>query len=220
MQLLRLSTGAAKTRGLRNDQPTKGRLSNARWPLFGGPSLWTPRWAVAAFVAAPFAALSLHVVAVSSFNEDVRRIAISVQMFVVIGVALIFVRRVKAAAMVAVGAGCNFAVVVANGGGMPIELSNPRLVELGFAPQAGQLLDGSKDIPLPREDIVLFSLVDRFDISLPLLGANVYSVGDIILFGGLVAVSLEVLSTLLLNTHWTERKDLIRRRRRRGAASR
>ena len=62
------------------------------------------------------------------------------------------------------------------------------------ADQIGTEMSGSKDIMLLREDIRFAALSDRFPVDAPLHSPNIYSLGDFVLFGGLVLAAGEILA--------------------------
>lgn len=96
--------------------------------------------------------------------------------------------------LVLVGLAMNLAVILANGGLMPVtpatvvELAGPqRQAEL----TVGEPIAGSKDVLLDDEDVRLPGFRDRFIVRARRLHA-VYSPGDVVVLGGLAVVLAEL----------------------------
>jgi len=81
-----------------------------------------------------------------------------------------------------VGLALNLAVMIANGGFMPVAeetLRRAGLLHLATSTESGARLLSSKDILLPREETRLWFLGDVFSLPAPL--STAYSIGDILL---------------------------------------
>lgn len=108
-------------------------------------------------------------------------------------VAVLFFRVVRAAAVVALGAGLNLLVILANGGAMPVAFDDARPV-LSYEitdEDVGHLLPRTKDVLLRSEDIHLPWLADRFRLWFPTGGSTLYSFGDLVLYAGIVLAGAE-----------------------------
>jgi len=93
-------------------------------------------------------------------------------------------RRLRGMWLIGLGLILNFAVIVANGGFMPI--TPEALIATGqenLAPglQAGAHVRGTKDIVLPRTDTRLYWLSDIFILPPPFPLPSVFSLGDLLL---------------------------------------
>ena len=88
-------------------------------------------------------------------------------------------RRITGMPVVALGAACNFAAIVANGGYMP---ASPAALGVHAAQQAAGY---SNSIVLANP--VLAPLTDIFALPSWLPGHNVFSVGDVLIMAGIVA---------------------------------
>jgi hypothetical protein len=105
-----------------------------------------------------------------------------------LGVLVLFVwinRRLRGFGLMGVGLVLNLAVIVANGGLMPISLETLTIVH---GAQAEGLIDsrayGSKSIVLPAEETRLEWLADRFTVPDQLPIQFAYSLGDVFLAVG------------------------------------
>jgi hypothetical protein len=108
---------------------------------------------------------------------------------VLVAVALRNIRR-PGLMLAALGAALNLAVIVANGGMMPIA---PETLQRAGRIEPWKIGDGSigthvarsKDVILRREDTRLEILADRFWTGLPAPLSSVFSVGDVLLLAGI-----------------------------------
>jgi hypothetical protein len=97
--------------------------------------------------------------------------------------------------LMATGIALNLLPILANGGLMPVAWETVN--ESGEFPQitvaqVGGHVPGSKDILLPRDEIRLEPLTDRFVVDAPFLKTHVYSPGDFVLFTGIALAALEL----------------------------
>ena len=112
------------------------------------------------------------------------------------GFALWF-RRFWGAWLVALGIGLNLIPMAAHRGSMPIDYG---IIERsGHFPEVtrediGKQTNHGKDVVLERDDIHFFALSDRYVLSLPVYGPNIYSLGDFVLFAGLGAAVLQAVA--------------------------
>lgn len=111
-----------------------------------------------------------------------------------IALALVL-RRYVAAWVVAAGILMNFIPMAAHGGLMPIAYEV--IAATGEFPEVtpaaiGSQVENSKDIVLWREDVRFFFLSDRFLVSVPGYGPNIYSLGDFVAFGGVALGVVEL----------------------------
>lgn len=104
-------------------------------------------------------------------------------------------RKYLGAWLIALGIVLNLVPMAAHGGLMPVSY---RVVhESGAFPEItqadlGRQLGNGKDILLADSDIRFESLSDRYTLTLPGYGTNIYSLGDFVLFGGVGLVLLQV----------------------------
>jgi len=104
-------------------------------------------------------------------------------------------RRIYGAWLISAGIFLNLIPMAAHGGLMPIALET--IQASGHFPEitaddVGKPIPYSKDIVLDRDDIHFEILADRFAISLPGYGGNIYSIGDFVLFAGLGAAAIQL----------------------------
>lgn len=110
-------------------------------------------------------------------------------------------RRYIGAWLIALGIGLNLLPMAAHGGLMPISY---RVVhESGAFPEItqadlGRQLGNGKDILLRDNEIRFEPLSDRYTLTLPGYGTNIYSLGDFVLFGGVGLVVLQAAATPLI----------------------
>lgn len=123
---------------------------------------------------------------VDGAGELLRRVVICSATALLVLLALRF-RRFVGAYLISLGIGLNLLAMLLHGGLMPVAYES-----LGGhwshipATEIGNPAHGSKDVILHRGDILLEPLADRYVIEAPLYGPNVYSLGDLVLFGGLL----------------------------------
>ena len=106
-------------------------------------------------------------------------------------------RRYWGAWLVALGILMNLLPMAAHNGSMPIDYAI--ITESGAFPEVspddiGEQTNHGKDVVLEREDIHFYFLSDRFVVTLPLYGTNIYSLGDFVLFAGLAAVVIQAVA--------------------------
>ncbi len=103
-------------------------------------------------------------------------------------------RRFWGAWLVALGIILNLIPMAAHSGSMPIDYAI--LERSGAFPEVtrddiGKQTNHGKDVVLERKDIHFFELSDRYIVTLPVYGKNIYSLGDFVLFAGVGAVILQ-----------------------------
>jgi hypothetical protein len=112
------------------------------------------------------------------------------------GLALWY-RRFWGAWLVALGIVLNLVPMAMHRGSMPIDYA---IIERsGAFPEVtrddiGRQTNHGKDVVLEREDIHFFELSDRYVLTLPIYGPNIYSVGDFVLFAGVGLVAVQALA--------------------------
>jgi hypothetical protein len=107
--------------------------------------------------------------------------------------------RLAGASIAALGVAMNLAVMVANGGAMPIA---PETLQLAGRTDPAKIGDGSpgthltqsKDVILRREDTWLEPLADRFWSGLPGRFSVIFSVGDVVLLAGVSALLIRTMT--------------------------
>lgn len=128
---------------------------------------------------------------------------------VLAGLALLF-RRFWGAWLVSAGIILNLLPMAVHNGSMPIDYAI--IQESGAFPEVtrddiGKQTNHGKDIVLERDDIHFFRLSDRYVVELPWYGANIYSLGDFVLFAGVGGVVLQVLFVALGSAFRRDRPD-------------
>lgn len=104
-------------------------------------------------------------------------------------------RRLWGAWLVSLGIVLNLVPMAFHSGSMPIDYG---IIERsGAFPEVtrddiGRQTNHGKDVVLERDDIHFFQLSDRYVVSLPVYGPNIYSLGDFVLFAGLGLVVAQV----------------------------
>lgn len=153
------------------------------------------RWLAAGLALFALQQFAIRRLGVHGSAAELRR-----AIFAATTVALIAVlwhyRRYVGAWVIAAGIGMNLVAALPHGGLMPV--SYETVAQSGYFPgitrqDIGQQLGNGKDILLERDNITFESLSDRYALSLPGYGGNVYSLGDFVLFGGLGLVLLQAL---------------------------
>lgn len=109
-------------------------------------------------------------------------------------------RRYWGAWLVAAGILLNLVPMAFHHGSMPIDYAI--LEESGAFPEVtrediGKQTNHGKDIVLEREDIHFFALSDRYVVTAPVYGTNIYSLGDFVLFAGVGAVVVQAVASLM-----------------------
>lgn len=125
-------------------------------------------------------------------GQAVAGVPISALMMLASGVALLYAlwanRRLPGIALVGVGMLANVAVMVANGGWMPITMEAvARLGVVGKVVAAGETARvwGAKNIVLPRGETHLWWLSDVFVLAAPFPVPGAFSIGDALIAAGL-----------------------------------
>jgi hypothetical protein len=148
------------------------------------------------FVAQRFAVTRLGL---DGAEADLRRAIFYVTTVILIGLALML-RHYVGAWLVAAGITMNLIPIAAHDGLMPVAWEVIRdsgeWPELTEADIGGQV-PNSKDIILWRDDIRFEALSDRYLITLPWYGANIYSLGDFFVFAGVFATAAQVVVELV-----------------------
>jgi hypothetical protein len=152
---------------------------------------------VLALAAAIFVAQQL---AISNLDPDggtgvVRKVLFFSTTFVLAVLVLRF-RRFWGAWLIGAGILLNLLPMAAHGGSMPIDYAV--LERSGAFPEVtladlGEQTNHGKDVVLQRDDIHFFPLSDRYVVTLPVYGANIYSLGDFVLFAGLGVVLIQAI---------------------------
>lgn len=166
------------------------RKSIARTANRGGDSVVL---AVAAgiFVAQQFA---ISYVDTDGFSGVFRQV-LFFSTTIVLALLALRLRRFLGAWLVSAGILMNLIPMAFHSGSMPIEYG---IIERsGAFPEVtvediGRQTNHGKDIILRRDGIHFFALSDRYVVTLPAYGTNIYSLGDFVLFAGLGAVVLQI----------------------------
>lgn len=113
---------------------------------------------------------------------------------IVLALLALKLRRFWGAWLVALGIVLNLVPMAMHSGSMPIDYAI--LERSGAFPEVtrddiGKQTNNGKDVVLDREDIHFFALSDRYVVTLPVYGPNIYSFGDFVLFAGVGAVILQ-----------------------------
>lgn len=157
-----------------------GRLSNLASLPLRGPGL-------------ALGALGIQVVVVywiaPGSSLELLRVPLLTLSYIVLAVFIIWNRRLPGMWILGVGLAANWAVILANGGHMPVTYealvaAGRGSLVTGTAP--GTYVFGSKDILLPLQDTRLWFLSDIFVIPPPFPIPSVFSVGDAIIALGLL----------------------------------
>ncbi|MBI2766166.1 MAG: DUF5317 family protein [Chloroflexi bacterium] len=106
-------------------------------------------------------------------------------------------RRIVGAWLVAAGIALNLVPIAAHGGLMPIAIetiqdsgSFTNITEADIGKPIGR----SKDIILRRKDIRFAPLSDKYVVTIPVYGPNIYSAGDFVLFAGVVLAVVQLVA--------------------------
>lgn len=152
------------------------------------------KWFAIAVVFMVVQRVSVRAFALEGWESDVRRTLFAVTTIGVGVVGVMLARKWVAAWIVVLGVAMNLLPMLSHGGLMPVSLEV--LQESGIKPadesDLGKPLALSKDIVLRRDEIRFELLSDRYILSLPIIGKNIYSIGDFVLFAGLCATCGEV----------------------------
>ncbi len=144
--------------------------------------------------------VSVRIFELDGWQSDVRR---AVFIVTTVGVGFVALRLKKwiGAWVVAIGLFMNLLPTVAHGGLMPISIE--QLQKSGIhevtEDDLGKPVPLSKDILLRRDEIRFEWLSDRYILTLPIIGKNIYSAGDFVLAAGLcIAVAEAVIRSTRL----------------------
>ena len=121
---------------------------------------------------------------------------------VILALLALKLRRLWGAWLIALGILMNLVPMAFHSGSMPIDYAI--LERSGAFPEVtradiGKQTNHGKDVVLEREDIHFFWLSDRYIVTVPVYGTNIYSPGDFVLFAGLGAVVVQVAGTAVLS---------------------
>lgn len=138
--------------------------------------------------------VSVRAFALEGWESDVRRTIFALTTIGVGFVGVMLARKWLAAWIVVLGVAMNLLPILAHGGLMPISLEVLQESQIKQVDESdlGKPLPLSKDIILRRDEIRFEPLSDRYILSLPIIGNNIYSIGDFVLFAGLCATCGEV----------------------------
>lgn len=106
-------------------------------------------------------------------------------------------RKYWGAWLVSLGIVLNLVPMAFHNGSMPIDYA---IIERsGAFPEVtrddiGEQTNHGKDVVLERDDIHFFALSDRYVVTIPVYGPNIYSLGDFVLFAGLGAVVAQAIA--------------------------
>jgi len=155
-----------------------------------GEPLWFA-FAVAAYALQEFGISHL---AQDGAQADLRRFLVFSTTAIVVALA-VRLRRYVGAWLIAAGILLNVLPMAAHGGLMPVSFE---VIETsGAFPEVteatiGRQVPNSKDIVLIGEDIHFEWLSDRFLVTVPGYGPNIYSAGDFIVFAGLALAAAQI----------------------------
>lgn len=158
--------------------------------------LWFLAAAAAIFLAQQ---LAISFMATNGLEGIVRRSLFFSTTGILVLLALRF-RRFWGAWLVAAGIVLNLIPMAAHGGAMPIDIA---IIESsGAFPEVtrdhlGSQTNHGKDVVLERDDIHFFPLSDKYVVELPGYGANIYSLGDFVLFAGVGLILIQAPLELL-----------------------
>ena len=113
---------------------------------------------------------------------------------VALALLALYFRRYWGAWLVSLGIVLNLVPMAFHNGSMPIDYG---IIERsGHFPEVtrddiGRQTNHGKDVVLERGDIHFFALSDRYVVTVPVYGPNIYSLGDFVLFAGLGAVVVQ-----------------------------
>ncbi|MBK9613055.1 DUF5317 family protein [Candidatus Amarobacter glycogenicus] len=145
-------------------------------------------------------------VAISSLGTDgssgIFRQVLFFTTTVALALLALKLRRYWGAWLVALGILLNLVPMAAHRGSMPIDYAV--IERSGAFPEVtrddiGRQTNHGKDIVLERDDIHFFALSDRYVITLPVYGPNIYSLGDFVLFAGLGAVVTQAVAMAVVS---------------------
>jgi hypothetical protein len=138
--------------------------------------------------------LANRLLGAATFEDAVRRTVFLGTTVLLCAMALHF-RRVLGAWLVAAGIALNLIPMAAHGGLMPIAIET---IEASghfshiSEEDIGQPIARSKDIVLHREDVRFAALSDRYVVTIPGYGPNIYSLGDFVLATGLALAVVQL----------------------------
>jgi hypothetical protein len=160
----------------------------------------TVRWLAAGLALFAIQQFAIRKLGVHGSAAELRR-----AIFLFTTLALLAVlwqyRHYAGAWIIAAGISLNLLAAFPHGGLMPV--SYQTVEQSGYFPgisrqDIGHQLGNGKDILLDRGDIAFEPLSDRYALSVPGYGGNVYSLGDFVLFAGLALVLVQAVGEPLL----------------------
>ncbi len=157
-------------------------------------------WFLTAIALMAVQQVAIRRIATDGAPGFLRRSLFFVTTVVLVALALRF-RRYIGAWVIAAGIVLNLVPMMAHGGLMPVSYAVvhdsgafPEITEA----QIGHQLGNGKDILLNNGDIHFEWLSDRYTVTVPIYGANIYSLGDFVLFAGIAFVVLQASAELVL----------------------
>lgn len=157
-------------------------------------------WLLAAIGLMATQQVAIRRIATDGAAGQLRRSLFLLTTLVLVALALRF-RRYFGAWVIAGGIVLNLVPILAHGGLMPVSYAVvhdsgafPEITEA----QIGHQLGNGKDILLNDADIHFAWLSDRYTVTAPVYGTNIYSLGDFVLFAGIALVVLQAGADLLL----------------------
>lgn len=123
-----------------------------------------------------------------NIGNNLLRVLLLLVSYVMVAIFLLLNRRVPGMWLFAIGFLANWAVILANGGYMPITYEALASAGLGHAAASaapGTLVFGSKDVLLPFAETRLGWLSDIFVIPPPFPVPSVFSIGDVFIALGI-----------------------------------
>ncbi len=158
-------------------------------------SLAEGTWLVVAIALFALQQIAIRTFALNGAPGIARR-AIFLSTTAVLMLIALRYRRYFGAWLIAAGIGLNLIPMIIHGGLMPISYdvvhNSGAFPEITRADIGHQLSNG-KDIVLNSKDITLPWLADRYTVTLPGYGTNIYSLGDFVLFAGVALVVLQLI---------------------------
>lgn len=149
-------------------------------------------WFAAAAVLLQFAVI--RAVAPYDDSELIVRIALPAS-HAALFLLVVANRRFWGIRLVAVGLALNLAVMLANGGLMPVDPGTVATIDRHDLAklEAGHYVPGTKNVLLERDDTRLAPLSDRILLRLPYPLTKAISLGDVIIYAGAALTFAEVL---------------------------
>lgn len=152
-------------------------------------------WLVVAIALFALQQIAIRTFALNGASGIARR-AIFLSTTAILMLIALRYRRYFGAWLIAAGIGLNLIPMIVHGGLMPV--SYEVVHKSGAFPEitpadVGHQLSNGKDIVLNSKDISLPWLADRYIVTLPGYGTNIYSLGDFVLFAGIALVIVQLI---------------------------